>query len=85
MADKGYDSDALRFLLRAKGIFACLSLNLPRRALRPFHRGFYLLCHWVKNFFCALKRRRHVASRYDKLAASFLALVSLSAIVHRIG
>ena len=82
VADKGYDSDGLRLLLRAKGIFPCLSLNRSRHAPRPFHRGYYRRRHRVENFFCALKRHRRVATRYDKLAASFLAFVALAAILH---
>ena len=82
VADKGYDSDALRCQLKAKGVFPCLSLNATRRAARPFHRGYYRRRHRVENFFCAMKRHRRVATRYDKLAASFLAFVSLAAILH---
>ena len=82
VADKGYDSDALRRLLLVKGIFPCLSINRSRHAARPFHRGFYRLRHRVENFFGALKRHRRVATRYDKLASSFLAFVALSAILH---
>lgn len=85
VADKVYDSDGLRRLLLTKGIFPCLSLNRSRRARRPFHRGFYRLRHRVENFFAAIKRHRRVATRYDKLAASFLAFVSLSAILHWVG
>ena len=85
VADKGYDSDGLRLLLRARGIFPCLSLNHSRHARRPFHRGFYRYRHRVENFFAAIKRHRRVATRYDKLASSFLAFVSLSAILHWIG
>lgn len=85
VADKGYDSDALRRLLLPKGIFPCLSINRSRRARRPFHRGYYRLRHRVENFFAAIKRHRRVATRYDKLAASFLAFVSLAAILHWVG
>ena len=82
VADKGYDSDALRHLLRAKGIFPCLSLNRCRLTPRPFHRGYYRRRHRVENFFGAIKRHRRIATRYDKLASSFLAFVSLAAILH---
>lgn len=85
VADKGYDSDALRVLLVEKGIFPCLALNATRKQRRSFHRGYYRHRHHVENFFCALKRHRRIATRYEKLAASFAAFVSLSAILHWIG
>lgn len=82
VADKGYDCDALRVQLRRRGIFACLSLHPGRRSTRPFHRGYYRHRHRVENFFAALKRQRRIATRYDKLATSFLAFVALAAILH---
>src|ERR1700761_1842653 len=82
VADKGYDSDALRSLLVEKDIFPCLALNATRKESRPFHRGYYRERHHVENFFGALKRHRRVSTRYEKLAASFAAFVTLSAIVH---
>ncbi len=85
VADKGYDSDALRVGPRRRGIFACLSLHPGRRSARPFHRGHYRRRHRVENFFAAIKRQRRVATRYDKLANSFLAFVALAAILHWIG
>jgi transposase len=82
VADKGYDSDKLRDLLFGKGIFACLAATTTRKAPRPFHRGYYRKRHRVENFFAALKRHRRVATRYDKLATSFAAFVTLSAVIH---
>ena len=81
VADKGYDSDALRALLVEKNIFPCLALNATRKESRPFHRGYYRHRHHVENFFGSLKRHRRVATRYDKLATSFAAFVTLSAIL----
>jgi len=82
VADKGYDSDALRALLVEKNIFPCLALNATRKESRFFHRGYYRHRHHVENFFGSLKRHRRVATRYDKLATSFAAFVTLSAILN---
>ena len=82
VADKGYDSDKLRALLVEEDIFPCLALNATRREKRPFHRGYYRHRHHVENFFCAIKRHRRIATRYDKLAASYLSFVTLAAILH---
>ena len=82
VADKGYDSDALRLLLMDKGIFPCLGVSRKRVQSRAFHKGYYRHRHHVENFFARLKRHRRVSTRYDKLASSFLAFVTLSAIIH---
>lgn len=82
VADKGYDSDALRSLLVEQDIFPCLAVSRKRVQTRPFHRGYYRKRHRVENFFANLKRHRRVSTRYDKLAASFLAFTTLSAILH---
>jgi transposase len=82
LGDKGYDSDALRIALYERDIFPCLAATAKRVEKRPFHRGYYRHRHRVENFFCALKRHRRVATRYDKLAASFLAFVTIASILH---
>ena len=82
VADKGYDSDALRALLVEADIFPCLGVSRKRVHKRLFHKGYYRRRHHVENFFAKLKRHRRVSTRYDKLASSFLAFVSLSSILH---
>jgi transposase len=82
VADKGYDSDALRILLLEKGIFPCFAVSRKRVERRTFHKGYYRKRHRVENFFARLKRHRRVSTRYDKLASSFLAFTTLSAILH---
>ncbi len=46
----------------------------------PFHSGYYRRRHRVENFFARLKRFRRVATRYDKLAVTFLGFVQFAAI-----
>jgi transposase len=82
LADKGYDSDALRLALLEENIFPCLAVSNKRIESRPFHRGYYRKRHRVENFFQSLKRWRRVATRYDKLASSFFAFVTLASILH---
>ena len=82
LGDKGYAADSLRSQLYEMGIFPCLAASSKRIDKRPFHKGFYRHRRRVENFFCCLKRHRRVSTRYNKLAASFLAFVSLSSILH---
>lgn len=82
VGDKGYDSDALRAMLLKLDIFPCFAVSRKRITGRPFHKGFYRRRHRIENFFCVLKRQRRIATRYDKLASSFLGFVTLTAILH---
>ena len=47
----------------------------------PFHRGYYRRRHRVENFFGRMKKFRRVATRYDKLAVTFLAFIQFAAII----
>ena|ERR1051325_6528990 len=82
VADKGYDSDALRVLLYKQHIFPCFAVSRKRLTSRDFHRGFYRKRHRIENFFAAVKKHRRIATRYEKLASSFLAFVTLATILH---
>ena len=82
VADKGYDSDALRLRLLDKKIFPCLGVSRKRVEKRFFHKGYYRHRRHVENFFAKLKRHRRVSTRYDKLASSFFGFVALSSILH---
>jgi transposase len=48
---------------------------------RPYDRDLYRARHLVENFFCALKRFRGLATRYDKTARNFLGALYLAATV----
>lgn len=81
VGDKGFDADNFRARLRGEGIRICIAPRRGRRAPSPFHRGYYRRRHRVENFFCRIKRFRRVATRYDKLAITFLGFVQLAAIL----
>ena len=75
VADRGFDSDVFRHRLRSQGIRACIPSLPNRRRPLPCHRGFYRHRRKVENCFCRLKRFRRIATRYDKLAATFTAFL----------
>jgi transposase len=79
MADKGFDNDALRQELDARGATAIIPPKAHRS--RPIACDFamYRWRHLVENFFCALKQFRRVATRYDKTDPSFSAMIYLAA------
>jgi transposase len=77
LADRGYDADWIRELAMKKGAWA----NIPPESNRsdPICFSPYLYCarNQVERFFNRIKRCRRVATRYDRLAANYLALVNL--------
>ena len=81
VADKGYDSTALRDRIWDAGSRPCI-LNLKnRKNSARWHRGFYRLRHHVKNFFQRIKRLGRIGTRYEKLSLHFLGFVQLAAIL----
>jgi transposase len=80
-ADRAYDSDALRRLLIARGTTPVIPNGPRRKHLHPFDRQAYKRRNLVERAFCRLKDFRRVATRYDKLAITYAAAISLAALV----
>lgn len=80
LADKAYDSDEFRRTLDGLGLKACIPPKANRKFPAAFNKGFYKKRHRVENFFQRIKEKRVIATRYEKLASRFLALVCLAAI-----
>lgn len=80
LADRGYDADWIRTLAAEKGAWA----NIPPRSNRSdpicFSPYLYQARNLVERFFNKIKDCRRVATRYDKLAANYLAFVQLASI-----
>ena len=81
LADKGYDSDALVETLRARGITPVIPPKANRKEPRKTDFALYRERNLVERFFCKLKQYRAIATRYDKLANTFLAAVALVCIL----
>ena len=79
IADRAYDSDLLRQTMAAQGVFANIK-PLARRLDKPAFSPFlYRYRNRVERFFNKLKHFRAIATRYEKHAANYLALVKLAA------
>ena len=79
LADRAYDSDALRRSTANRGAWANIkptSNRVSRPAFSPF---LYRYRNLVERFFSKLKHFRAVATRFEKHAANYLALVQLAA------
>jgi transposase len=80
LADRAYDSNALRQTLAARGARANVK-PMPNRvtALR-FNRRLYRKRNLIERFFNKIKHYRAVATRYDKRDDNFLAGIKLASI-----
>jgi transposase len=80
IADKGYDADSVRACIRDHGAVP----NIPNRANRKrkhrWKKAIYRQRNLVERFFNKLKQFRHIATRYDKLGATFFAFIQLASI-----
>ena len=80
LGDKAYGVQAIRDKITSKGA----SYTIPPRAnaKKPWTVDWHLYKerHVVECFFNKLKHFRRVATRYDKLATSFLAFIYIAAI-----
>ena len=78
LGDKAYDGNAIRDLIEAQGAVP----NIPAKANREwrpcFSKTLYRERNQVERFFSKLKHFRRIATRYDKLADNFLAMVKLA-------
>jgi transposase len=73
LADKGYDADE-RVIerLQQQGKTAVIPSKRNRKQPREYDKLLYKARHLIENFFAQLKQYRAIATRYDKLAESFL-------------
>ena len=79
LADRAYDSNALRETLTQQGAWANVK-PMSRRINPPSFSPFlYRFRNLVERFFSKLKHYRAIATRYEKHAANYLAVVKLAA------
>jgi len=78
IADTAYDGDAFREGLAERGIGAVIPSD-KSRSKPVFHdRHLYKERHVVECFFAKLEHFRRIATRYEKTATNFLAMVHLA-------
>lgn len=80
LADKGYDSDAIRDDVRARGGTPEIPTKKNRLIQHTVNRPLYATRNKIERFFNRLKNSRRVATRYDHTASSFLGFTKLGSI-----
>lgn len=78
IADKAYDSNALRDLIAEAGAQAVIPSTRSRKILIPHDAIAYKLRNRIERFFNKLKHFRRIATRYDRRAIYFLAALHLA-------
>jgi len=80
LADKAYDADWLREKLRTKRSWANIPPKSNRKRPLVFSPWLYKKRNLIERFFSKLKCFRRIATRYDKLGMTFLAMTKLACV-----
>ncbi len=78
IADKAYDSNALRQLIASQGAEVVIPCNPTRKRLIPYNFTLYKLRNRIERCINKLKHFRRIATRYDRRASYFLAFIQIA-------
>ena len=81
IADKGYDSDSFVDAIHTGGAEAVIPPRCNRKSLRDYDKIIYKERNLVERLFQKLKNYRRIATRYERLARNYNAMLVLVATV----
>ena len=81
LADAAYDSDRLRTAIADKNAIAVIPNNPSRARKYRIDKHLYAQRHLIECCFSRLKQFRRVATRFEKTARHYLAVVTLAATI----
>ena len=81
LADAAYDSDRLRKAIADKGAIAVIPNNPSRARKYRVDKHLYAQRHLIECCFSKLKQFRRVATRFEKTARHYHAVVTLAATI----
>lgn len=79
LADKAYDSNALRAIIASMGAKAVIPSNRSRKIAIPHDTAIYKHRNQIERCFNKLKHCRRFATRYDRRTSHYLGFVHLAA------
>jgi transposase len=79
--DKGYSSPTIRRYLKGRGIGAVIPTKADEDPDPAFDRAAYRERNAIERLINRLKQNRRIATRYEKRAVSYLAMLILAAIL----
>lgn len=81
VGDKGYSFATVRRYLRRRGIRYTIPRRSNERGGGPFDKAIYRLRNRVERLINRLKQFRRIATRYEKLADNYMAMLHIGAIL----
>ena len=81
LADKAYDANKLYSKIIEQGGDPVIPPKRNRKRQHAYDKAFYKERNRVERFFSRIKQYRRIATRYDKLAHTFMAFVTFAAIM----
>jgi transposase len=84
IADTGYDAEHFRDAITFLGVKPVIPHHPLHAKLRRHDKELYALRHLLEVFFHGLKRFGRLASRYEKSARNYLALIHIASIRMRL-
>jgi transposase len=81
IADRGYDSQAVVAAIKKGGGEAVIPSQKNRKEQRAYDRERYKDRNLVERFWARMKHYRRVATRYEKTARNFLAIIHVAALL----
>ena len=79
--DKGHGSPRIRRYLKGRGIGAVIPTKADEAPDPAFDRAAYRERNAVERLIGRLKQHRRIATRYEKRAANYLAMLTLAAVL----
>lgn len=79
--DKGYSSGKIRRYLRRRGIRITIPRKDNERRRGKFDKALYRQRNRVERCFNRLKQYRRIATRYEKKAVNYLAMLTIASII----
>lgn len=81
VADKGYSSRKIRTFLRKRGVAITIPRKSNERHRGRFDKELYKLRNMVERLFNRLKQYRRIATRYEKVAENYRAMLVVASIL----
>jgi transposase len=81
IADTAYDSDDFRARVAKQGSIAVIPSNPSRAQAITHDKHLYKERHVIECFINKIKHFRRIASRYEKTARNFLAMIHLASLM----
>ena len=80
VADKAYDAEWIRDLIEQRDAVPIIPDRQRAKTRHAFYKPLYQLRNRIERAFNKLKQFRRIATRYEKLAANFLATIKIATV-----